>query len=619
MSKPNIIVRFFSAIWRGIDGVRKLLHLLLLLFIFAVFVGAISGTSPELLPQKTALEIRPAGFLVEQLAGDPFEQASQELFGEAPPQTVVQEIVDALAHAKSDDRVKVVHLELSGLVGSGLSKLQRVGDAIVDFQQSGKPVIASGDFFSQAGYYLAAHADETYLHPEGLVFLQGYGSYRTYYKDAIDKLRIDWNIFRVGTHKSFVEPYTRMDMSDEARESLVNLTDQLWEMYRTGIVSARGLDDGAVAEFADNYLQHVTDADGDMAAAAVESGLVDGLRTRKEIREILIEYAGVDSELDDEPRTSEMADYLAQMSLLGGNDVREENVAVVIASGDITFGSQSPGTIGADSTSKLLRRALNDESVFAVVLRVDSPGGSAFASDVIANELAALQAAGKPVVASMSSTAASGGYWIAAGADRIFASPATITGSIGIFGMFPTYHRSLEALGIGVDGVGSTIWAGELRPDREMSEHAKALFQLSIEEGYDDFISRVALHRGMEKDEVDLIAQGRVWTGADAQANGLIDTLGTLDDAVAAAAELADLDADSFGIKTIQPELSPTEQLILELLGTVKSVGLEPSDFVSRPDSALNRIAEKVERVVSPLLRFDDPKGVYAHCLCIFE
>lgn len=618
MSKPNILVRFFSSLWRGVDGVRKLLHLLLLLLIFSVFLGAMFGSTPQLLPQSAALELRPAGFLVEQYAGDPFDRATQELFGEAPPQSEVNDIVEALRHAKTDDRIKAVHLELSGLIGGGLSKLQRVGDAIVDFRESGKPVIASADFYSQGGYYLAAHADETYLHPEGVVMLTGYGSFRTYYKDAIDTLRIDWNIFRVGTHKSFVEPYTRMDMSDEARESLVSLTDQLWEMYRAGIVNVRELEAGAIASYADGFLERVAEADGDMAAAALAGGLVDGLRTRKEVRDMLIDLVGRDSKFDDEPRGTSMSDYLAQTNLLDGNDIRDENVAIVVASGDITFGSQSPGTIGADSTSKLLRRAFNDESVKAVVLRVDSPGGSAFASEVIANEIAALQAEGKPVVASMSSIAASGGYWIAAGADQIFASPATITGSIGIFGMFPTYNRSLEALGIGVDGVGSTIWAGELRPDREMSPHAKALFQLSIEEGYDDFISRVAVHRGMEKGDVDVIGQGRVWTGVDALENGLVDSLGSLDDAITAAAALAELEEDSYGTKKIRTELSPTEQFVLDLMSVAKRAGVEPSVFSSRPNT-LTRIAGKAERLLAPLLRFDDPKGVYAHCLCNFE
>lgn len=618
MSKPNVLLRIVSALWRGANALRKLLHLIVLLFIFVVFIGVLSGTAP-VLPDRAVLEIQPQGFLVEQFEGDPFDRAVEELIGDPPQQTVVQDVVDALNYARDDERIRAVHLDLSALGGGGLSKLQRIADAIGQFRGSGKPVIASADFYSQGGYYLAAHADETYLNPEGLMLLQGYGSFRTYYREAIDKLRIDWNIFRVGTHKSYVEPYTRMSMSEEAREDVAQLTDTLWELYRADVVNARGLEDGAVDRFANDLLTLLDAAGGDMATAALDNGFVDELRTRRQVRERLIELAGEDPDFADAPRAAGMRDYLAQMRMLKGADLRDENIAVVVASGEITFGSPSPGEIGADSTSRLLRRALNDDSVEAVVLRIDSPGGSAFASDVIGEEIAALQAAGKPVVASMGSTAASGGYWIAVGADRIVASPATVTGSIGIFGMFPTFQRSIDALGIAVDGTGSTIWSGEFRPDREMSAEAKTLFQTIIDDGYDDFISRVAKYRDMDKSEVDTIGQGRVWTGVAALDIGLVDELGDLDEAVAVAAELAGLEQDAYGRKFIRTELSPGEQLLLDLLGAGAAIGLEPGRLLGSRDSALTRIAAEIEALIEPLTRFDDPKGVYLHCLCRFE
>lgn len=617
MSKQNAIVRFFRALWRALDGLRKGLHLVVLLFLFVLVLAGVSGTAP-VLPQKAVLEIAPAGFLVEEYQGDPFERAVEQLVGNPPAQTVVQDVIDALQYAGDDDRIAGVHLNLGGLAGGGLSKLQRIGEAMHAFRDSGKTIVASGDFFSQGGYYLAAHADEAYLHPEGLVLLQGFGSYRTYYKDAIDKLRLDWNIFRVGTHKSYVEPYTRMSMSDDAREDATRLTSQLWEMFIADVAGARGIEEQHVRRFSDDLVGLVREANNDVAAAALNQDLVDGLMTRRQIRQRLIEIAGEDDEFADAPATAGMYDYLGQMRLLKRDDVREQNVAVVIASGEITFGDPAPGTIGADSTGQLLRRALNDESVAAVVLRIDSPGGSAFASDVIANELAALQEAGKPVIASMSSTAASGAYWISAGADRIYASPSTVTGSIGIFGMFPTYQRTLDYLGVAVDGTGTTPWAGEFRPDREMSEHAKALFQTIIDDGYDDFISRVATHRGMEKDQIDRIAQGRVWTGADAVNLGLVDELGSLEDAIVASADLAGLAAGDYGRKSIQHELSPTEQLIVDLLAVGRSIGLDPTAF-TRPPGKLAQLAGRFEQALAPLLRFDDPKGVYAHCLCLFE
>lgn len=614
MTSKNLFIRMFSAIWSGADGLRKVLHLLLLVFVFLMFFGALSD-APPLLPDKAALVVKPYGFLVEQIDGDPFDRALAELVGDGKPQTLVRDIVDALNYAKDDDRIELVYLELSSMLGAGLSKLQYVAAAIEDFKTSGKPVIASADFLSQQGYYLAAHADEVYLHPDGVVFLRGYGRFRNYYKDAIDLLRIDWNVFRVGTHKSFVEPYTRMDMSDEDRESTVQLIDQLWSLYQLDVETARDLDDGKIAEFSNNFLEKVAASGGDIATAARDDALVDELLTRTEIRDLLIGYVGEDEQNPDSYNAANMYDYLAQMRILSGSKVKSRNVAVIVAAGDILFGSQPPGTIGSDSTAELLRRARNDDSVKAVVLRVDSPGGSSFASEIIADEIIALQDAGKPVVASMGSVAASGGYMIAMRADRVFASPSTITGSIGIFGMFPTYQRTLNTIGIATDGVGTTPWSGALRPDRAMSEQAKQLFQLVIDDVYHDFISDVAESREMELDAVDAIGQGQVWTGMDALNNGLIDELGALDDAIRTAADLGGLGADGYGIKYIEQELSPSEQIIVDLLGAALTMGVDLSRWTKRV-TLVDKIAQDVVEKTGPLLRFNDPKGVYSHCLC---
>jgi len=614
VSKANLLVRLFSAIWGGVDGVRKVLHLVLLLFVFVLFFGAMQD-SPLVLPDRAVLVIQPYGFLVEQIEGDPFDRALAELAGDGKPQTLVQDIVDALEYAKDDDRIEVVYLELSSLLGAGLSKLQHLSAAIEDFKTSGKPVIASADFLSQQGYYLAAHADEVYLHPNGMLFLRGYGRFRNYYKDAIDLLRIDWNVFRVGTHKAFVEPYTRMDMSDEDRETTLRLVEQLWSLYQVDVETARELETGTIEDFADNFSEIVEEAGGDLATAAVQYGLVDDLLKRTEIRELLIDYVGPDPDNADSYKAAHMYDYLAQMRVLSGDKVGSKNVAVIVAAGDILFGTQPPGTIGGDSTSDLLRRARNDDSVEAVVLRVDSPGGSAFASEIIVDEILALQEEGKPVVASMGSVAASGGYQISMYADRIFASPSTITGSIGIFGMFPTYQRTLDAIGIATDGIGSTPWSGELRPDRAMSEHAKQLFQLVIDDGYQDFIGSVADSREMEIDAVDAIGQGQVWTGMDALNNGLVDELGGLDDAIAAAAELAEISDEDFGIKVIDQELSATEQMLIDLIGTIATLGIDVSGWAGQR-SLVDDIKDSVAEKTNALLRFNDPKGVYSHCLC---
>jgi protease-4 len=601
LSIRKTVKAIFSFLWNGADGLRKILHLVVLLFMFAILIGALASTSPPL-PSQAALIIEPTGSLVEQFDGDPYDRALEELLGESNPQALVKDIIDGLSMAKDDSRITAVVLELDRLGSGGLSKLASIADAIDDFRESGKPVIANASFYSQGAYYLAAHASEVYMHPDGLLLPQGFGMYMNYYKNALDKLEVDWNVFRVGTHKSAVEPFLRVDMSDEDRSSRLHLVDQLWGRYQEDVAAARELDQDAVDDFSNNLLSHMDNNEGDIAAVAKSLGFVDDLVTRGEFQSIVAVYAGRDSESDRGYNATGLGNYLEQMRLLDGDGSGKQNVAIVVASGEILNGSQSPGTIGGESTSKLLRRALRDESVHAVVLRVDSPGGSSLASEQIRNEIEALQAAGKPVVASMSSLAASGGYWISMAADEIYARETTITGSIGIFGMFPTFQRTLNTIGVTTDGVGSTPWAGQFRPDREMSDDAKQLIQTIINRGYDDFIGKVARHRNMDKEAVDKIAQGQVWTGRDALEFGLIDGIGDLDESVSAAAELAELDAGEYGTKYIQQELSPTEQLALDFLSSVKWIGIDLARVKVR-SSSVERLAGMVEGALSPFLR----------------
>ena len=615
MSIRKTLVRLFSALWTGVDAIRKILHLLILLIIFSVFVGAMSSTGP-LIPEKAALVIKPVGNIVEQLEGDPYDRALAELMENSEPQTLVQDIVDGLKYAKDDDRITVVYLDLSAIPSGGLSKLQRIGAAIDDFRSAGKIVIANADFYGQGSYYLAAHADEIYMHPEGLLLLRGFSIYQNYFKQAIDNLKIDWNVFRVGTHKSFTEPYTANRMSDPVRESMASLLDQLWGLYKQDIQTARELDEDTIDNLLENLIANTTSQDGELSTLAVELGFVDELLTREDVRQRIIDVVGGDPENENTYAATELGDYLNQMRLLKGDSVADENVAIIIASGEIQNGTQPPGTIGGDSVAHLLRKAKNDDSVKAVVLRVDSPGGSTFASEVIRNEVDEIKAAGKPVVVSMSSLAASGGYWISMTADRIYATQYTITGSIGVLGMFPTFQRSLETVGITTDGIGSTVWAGEFRGDREMSEDAKALFQVVINKTYDKFISNVAQYRDIDKGEVDRIAQGQVWTGNEALENGLIDEIGNIDEAIAAAAELADL--DDYGRKYFDKEMSPGEQLVVDMFGSAKHAGINLAPFSTRRP-AVERLASALDKALAPLLQFNDPKGVYAHCFCTLE
>lgn len=615
MNIRKSVVRLFSALWTGIDAVRKVLHLLVLLIIFSVFVGALSSSGP-MIQAKSALVIRPVGTIVEQLEGDPYDRALAELLENVQAQTLVQDIVDGLQYAKDDDRITAVYLDLSAMPGGGLSKLQRIAAAIDDFRAADKIVIANADFYGQGSYYLASHADEIYMHPDGLLILRGFGIYQNYFKQAIDNLKIDWNVFRVGTHKSFTEPYTSNSMSEPVRESMTSLLDQLWGLYKQDIQSARGIDENTIDSLLGNLIENAKSRDGELAELAVDLGFVDELLTRDEVRERIMDVVGADADNENTFAATELGDYLSQMRLLKGDKKSDENVAIIIASGEIRNGTQPPGTIGGDSVARLLRKARNDDSVKAVVLRVDSPGGSTFASEIIRNEVDEIKAAGKPVVVSMSSMAASGGYWIAMTADRIYATPYTITGSIGVLGMFPTFQRSLDAIGITTDGLGTTPWAGQFRGDRELSDDAKALFQLLINKTYDKFISNVALHREMDKDDVDHIAQGQVWTGKEALENGLIDEIGNLDEAIAAAAELAEL--DEYGEKYFEKEMSPGEQLLVDILGGAKHAGIDIDAFVMR-QPAVERLARLVDKALQPLLQFNDPKGIYALCFCVVE
>ncbi len=615
------MMRFLQALWTGVNGVRKVLHLIVLLVIFVVIfgvtLGSLSGYSP-MVPASAALVIRPAGSIVEQLKGSAYDRAVAELRGSYEPQTLLRDITDALSFAKNDDRIEAVVLDLSGLSGGGLSKFKLIGEAIDDFEDSGKPVLAIADYYSQGSYYLAARATEVYLRRDGFMLLTGYGVYQNYYKDVIDKLQIDWHVFRAGSHKTAYEAYTRNDMSAEDRDSLGQLLEEFWAIYRADIAYARALDEQEVDDLIANFVARVEASDGQLGQTYVDAGLIDDMLDSEEFRQRVMEFVPEDSDNEGYYSSTDLHSYLADQRLKHGSSVADENVAVIVASGQILSGTQAPGTIGADSTARLLRQARLDDSVKAVVLRVDSPGGSVFASRVIGDEVAALKEAGKPIVASMSSVAASGGYWISMTADKIYASPATITGSIGVLGMFATYQRALNTIGITTDGVATTPWAGEFRPDRPMSDDAKALFELLISSDYDDFVERVAAARGMETAAVDAIAQGQVWTGEQAKVNGLIDEIGNLGDAVAAAAELAGLEDGEYGRKYFEPELDATEQFLVDLMSSEQS-GRAIRQLTSRPATPVDQIVNFINKAVSPMLQFNDPRGSYAHCFCEFE
>jgi len=611
----STIGHLFGLLWKGLDGLRKVLHLIVLLVLFMVILAALTPELP-MVPATAALVVQPEGRLVEQLEGGPLDRAIGKATGDGIPQTLVHDLVRAIELATEDDRIQALVLRSETLAGGGLSKLQYLGEAISRFRESGKKVIAYGDYYSQDQYYLAAHADEIYLHPYGLVYLDGYERFRTYYKEAIDKLSIDWHVFSVGDFKSFAEPYSRGDMSEYDKEASRAYLEDLWRAYRSDVVAARDLDSGTLSGYADGFVSALKQAEGDLAAVAQAAGLVDELWTSDQLRSRMRELVGGDEDDDSGYRQVDVSTYLAAVDGPAGTSADGPSVAVIVAAGGITEGNQPPGTIGSDTIVEMIHQARDDEDVAAVVLRVDSGGGSRFASEVIRRELELLRQSGKPVVVSMSSVAASGGYWIALAGDRIFANPTTLTGSIGIVAMIPSFDRSLERIGINVDGVGTTRLSGAFRPDRGLTEEALAIMRLSTEAGYADFVELVAASRELERAEVESLARGRVWTGQMALEMGLVDVLGDLDAAIEAAADLAGM--SDYGIEYLEPPVDPTELLLASLLGAsglARHVGTELS--------LQQLIGPVLPDFLADLTRFgqvgSDPRGLYLYCFCGFD
>lgn len=610
---------FFRGVWRGLDGLRRFLHLLLLLAIFGFVIGALRSSIPRL-PSKAALVIHPQGRIVEQLASDPIERAFSQASGRGEIQTLLWDVTDAIDAAAKDARVQALVLELDDLQGAGQPALEEIAAALQRFRASGKKVVAQATTYSQAQYYVASQADELYLDPFGTVLLEGYERYRMYYKGALDKLSVDMHLFRVGMYKSAAETYVRKDMSAEDREESLTYLNALWSGYQDAVMKARRLAPGALSKYTEGYVGALQAAQGNGAAVALQAGLVTALKSQPEVERRLVELVGEDRD-SHRFNAIPLGDYVrvlkAERSLHKDSAHR---VAVILASGEILDGEQPPGTVGGASTARLVRDARYDDKVRAVVLRVDSPGGSVIASEQIYREVVALKAAGKPVVVSMGSVAASGGYYIAAPADEIVASANTITGSIGIFAALPTVDRTLGRLGVTVDGVGTTVLSGAQRLDRPLQPALRDSVQSTIEYGYEQFLGHVASGRGRTRDEIHQIARGRVWIGADAKRLGLVDTLGGLDVAVKAAAKRASL-GDDYVVDRVEPEMSWAQQLALQLrIGVARFAGAAfGAPLMHQALSPLPAALSPLEAEVARFQRLYGPHRSYAYCFCAVE
>ncbi|ELN6869197.1 signal peptide peptidase SppA [Vibrio parahaemolyticus] len=600
----------FKGIWKSITFIRLALANLIFLLMIAVFYFAFTytGEGRPVIEKESALVMNLSGPIVEQRRYvNPMDSVAGSLLGnEMPKENVLFDIVDTIRYAKDDAKVSGLVLALRDLPETNLTKLRYIAKALNEFKASGKPVYAVSDFYNQSQYYLASYADKVYMAPDGGVLIKGYSAYSMYYKTLLEKLDVSTHVFRVGTYKSAIEPFIRDDMSDAAKESATRWVTQLWSAFVDDVTTNRNINAKVLNPTMEELLAEMKSVDGDLAQLAVKMGLVDELATRQDIRTLFAKEFGSDGK--DSYNAISYYDYLA--TIRPDYTLANHDIAVVVASGAIMDGQQPRGTIGGDTVASLLRQARNDEKVKAVVLRVDSPGGSAFASEVIRNEVEALKKAGKPVVVSMSSLAASGGYWISMSADKIVAQPTTLTGSIGIFSVITTFEKGFSKLGINTDGVGTSPFSGD-GITTGLSEGASQAFQLGIEHGYKRFISLVGSNRDMTVEEVDKVAQGRVWTGQDALSFGLVDQMGDFDDAVELAAKLANV--TDYGIYWVEEPLSPTELFLQEFMNQVKvSLGVDATSLLPK---SLQPVAQQFEQDASLLQSFNDPKGQYAFCL----
>lgn len=551
------IGRGFKMFWNAVDSSRRFVFNFIFLLIVVIIISSMFSSSGIKVDDKTALILNFKGDLVEQHAGKGTDALLAEMQGDNIRSTQLRDVLQVLDAASKDSKISHAVLMLDEMQGAGLPMLREVAGALEKFKASGKKVIAWGSRFDQRQYYLAAHANEVYMHPMGDIMISGFGGYRNYYRDALDKVGITVNLLKVGTFKSFAEPYTENGPSPASVEADAYLLNGMWQMYTDGVEKARKLPAGSIMNGINNLPEKLKAAKGSVGQFAVNEKLIDGLKTRDDIRQLMLGL-GAKDKVTKSFKQVNFHDYLSTLEkpLPFGSAV-----GVVVASGEISDGTAPAGSIGGMSTANLIRQAREDEHIKALVLRVDSPGGSAFGSELIRQELELTKKAGKPVVVSMGNVAASGGYWISMSSDEVIADAATVTGSIGVVAIFPTAEKVMEKIGVHTAGA-PTTWMGDaFNPLRPLNPRFGEVIQMSIENIYSDFTSKAAVARKTSADKIDAVGQGRVWTGAQAKERGLVDTLGNFQDALKSAAKLAKLE-EGYRVAYIEPLPSKLEQFV---------------------------------------------------------
>ena len=612
--------RGFSGFLRGVGHGLNVTRLVIinLVFFSVLFVvlllltaGIVGSRSERAVQSDSVLVLKPQGELVEQYSIDPVQRALTSLSGEEPRQVQLRDLIGAIDAAATDSRITRILLLPGDLRGGGFAALREVGAALDRFRDAGKPVIAWAVNLDQGQYYLAAHADRLLLDPQGGVLLTGLANYRLFYKDLLGKLGVDVHLFRVGEFKSAAEPYILDHASDESKQADSFWMGGLWDTYLTEVGKLRKLDPAVLRDDIDNLPQHIASTQGDLAQLAINEHLADGVATRAELI-AMMRAAGVPADRKGHNfRQVNLAQYVARQRK--AVDPFAPGVTVVVAEGEISAGKQAPGAIGGESTAQLIRTAREDRKTRALVLRVNSPGGEVYAAEQIRREVALTRAAGIPVVVSMGDVAASGGYWISMDANRIFAEPNTITGSIGIFGLFYTVPDTLAKLGIRSDGIATGPMAGAFDVTRPLDPNVGALIQATINKGYRDFVGKVAKARGQSFAKIDAIAQGRVWTGQQALERGLVDQLGNLQAATAYAAKLAKLGKD-YPVRYHEAPLGAFERMVINLnqnvsVHVLRAWGLRLPGWVAQVPGLVPQLQWlRTARAGTP--------NIYADCLC---
>ncbi|EFF0775465.1 signal peptide peptidase SppA [Escherichia albertii] len=607
----RFIAGFFKWTWRLLNFVREMV--LNLFFIFLVLVGVgiwmqVSNSDTKETAGRGALLLDISGVIVDKPdSSQRFSRLSRQLLGASSDrrqENSLFDIVNTIRQAKDDRNITGIVMDLKNFAGGDQPSMQYIGKALKEFRDSGKPVYAIGENYSQGQYYLASFANKIWLSPQGVVDLHGFATNGLYYKSLLDKLKVSTHVFRVGTYKSAVEPFIRDDMSPAAREADSRWIGELWQNYLNTVAANRQIPAQQVFPGAQGLLDGLTKTGGDTAKYALDNKLVDALASSAEIEKALTKEFGW-SKADKNYRAISYYDYELKTPADTG-----DSIGVVFANGAIMDGEETQGNVGGDTTAAQIRDARLDPKVKAIVLRVNSPGGSVTASEVIRSELAAARAAGKPVVVSMGGMAASGGYWISTPANYIVANPSTLTGSIGIFGVITTVENSLNSIGVHTDGV-STSPLADVSITKALPPEAQQMMQLSIENGYKRFITLVADARKSTPEQIDKIAQGHVWTGQDAKANGLVDSLGDFDDAVAKAAELAKL--KQWHLEYYVDEPTFFDKVMDNMSGSVRA--MLPETFQAMLPAPLASVASTVKSESDKLAAFNDPQNRYAFCL----